>query len=470
MPSVETNVQTFRTLLLTRTVCVVMMFLLFSFTEARHAAAGVVLGWDILFLALFLSPLFWAVGRIKRLLGWLMPLMFLVDSLLVGAWVTASGGAVSFYMPYFLLLLVAAILILPRTQAILVVLLIFGVFFGTLYLDLTLDLPRTFEAGKINFVDGILDQLSPPVQAGLYLEQAVRWSFFFLLMSAACVLLMRQVWAREERLRAREKTLEQKRHLIQMGELTGRLAHGVNTPLGLISGHLEMLLAATRKGTKIQKELQQIDQYTQRAIRTVRDILDYGRQTTSEIGPVRLPQVVESVVASVQGKLQKTGGRLVLDLAPDIPPVRGYPEGIYQALLNLVENAIDSIQPNGIVTLSVGFQFRAMRLSAADRRGEIRVVVRDTGKGIPEERLKRLFEPFYSTKEFGKGTGLGLSIVKRIVDEHQGSIEVESRVGEGTVFTLLFPAGEFASRGDEAGEVFDYNKVIEKRKGPDEET
>lgn len=469
MPSVETNIQTFRTLLLTRTLCIGLMFVLFGLTEGRHTSIGVTLGWDILFFALLLSPLLWAVSRVKRILGWLMPTMFLVDSLLVGAWVTVSGGAVSFYMPYFLLLLVAAILVLPRPRAILVVLLIFGVFFATLYADFAMDLPKTFEAGKINFVDGILDQLSPKVQEGLYAEQAIRWLFFFTLMSVACVLLMRQVWAREERIRTKEKSLEQKRHLIQMGEMTGRLAHGVNTPLGLISGHLEMLLGSTRKGTKTHKDLQQIEQYTQRAIRTVRDILDYGRQTTSEIGPVQLSQVVDSVVASVQPKLQKASGRLVLDVAAGLPPVRGYPEGIFQALLNLVENAIDSIPPNGIVTLSLGFQFRTLRLSAGDRRGEIRVVVRDTGKGIPPEQLKRIFEPFFSTKEFGRGTGLGLSIVKRIVDEHQGSIQVESRIGEGTVFTLLFPAGEFGSQGDEAGDVFDYNKVIETRKGPDEE-
>ena len=469
MPSVETNVQTFRALLLTRTLCIGLMFFLFGITEARHNALGVTLGWDILFLGLFLSPLFWAFGRIKRILGWLMPAMFLIDSVLVGAWVTASGGAVSFYMPYFLLLLVAAVLVLGRGKAIVVVLLIFGVFFTTLYADFSLGLPQVFEAGKINFVDRILDQLSPAVQAGLYTEQAIRWFFYFLLMTATCVLLMRQVWVREERIRVKEKNLEQKRHLIQMGEMTGRLAHGVNTPLGLISGHLEMLLADTRKGTKTHKDLQQIEQYTQRAIRTVRDILDYGRQTTSELGPVQLSRVVDSVVASVQSKLQKAGGRLVLDVAADLPSVHGYPEGIYQALLNLVENAIDSIPPDGIVTLSVGFQYRSLRLSAGDRRGEIQVVVRDTGKGIPSDQLKRIFEPFYSTKDFGKGTGLGLSIVKRIVDEHRGRINVESRVGEGTVFTLLLPTGGSQPRGDEAGEIFDYNKVIEDKKGAHEE-
>ena len=80
-----------------------------------------------------------------------------------------------------------------------------------------------------------------------------------------------------------------------------------------------------------------------------------------------------------------------------------------------------------------------MRLSAADKRGEIKVTVRDTGRGIPPKDLKNIFEPFYSTKGFGKGTGLGLAIVKRVVDEHRGTLTVESTPGEGTCFTIIFP-------------------------------
>ncbi|HUO58468.1 MAG TPA: ATP-binding protein [bacterium] len=468
MPSLETNSQTFRTLILTRSLCLGLMFLLFILTESGHASHGVVAGWNLLIVALVLSPVFWVLGRIKGLVGWLMPVMFLMDSLLVGAWVTVSGGAVSFYMPYFLLLLVAAILVLTRRKALVVVLLIFGVFFATLYADFVLDLPQSFDAGKTNFVDGILDRLSPEVREGLYWQQSIRWLFFFLMMCAACVLLMRQVWVREERLRAREKALEQKRHLIQMGELTGRIAHGVNTPLGLISGNLELLMAETRKGSKTQKNLIQIEQYVQRAIRTVRDILDFSRQSMSEIKSVSISEILQAVTRTVQPKLKKAGGQLILDIEPKLPEITGYPESLFQALLNLVENAVDSIRPGGVITLSASFQYRSMRLSPHDRRGEVKLAVRDNGRGIPTGELKRIFEPFYSTKGFGKGTGLGLSIVKRIVDEHGGQIRVESHLGEGTVFTLLIPTDGLVREGANNPEKFHYNEPIPLVKEPAE--
>jgi signal transduction histidine kinase len=99
-----------------------------------------------------------------------------------------------------------------------------------------------------------------------------------------------------------------------------------------------------------------------------------------------------------------------------------------------------------------------MRLSAGDQRGEIKVVVQDNGRGISADKLSQIFEPFYSTKDFGKGTGLGLAIVKRIVDEHNGTIEVSSTVGVGTVFILIFPVEGLKPNQTADSEDFYYNK------------
>jgi len=468
LPSVETNIQSLKTLLRARSVCLALMFLLLWWAEDINVAAAVVRGWEIWSLAAGLSLAFWVLGRIKKLAGIMLPAIFLIDSCLVGLWVSVSGGPVSFYMPFFLLILISAIMLLTPRKALFVITGILAIFLTTLYLDFIWNIPEMNEAGKINFIVGVMERLSPQVQEGLYWQQAIRWFFFFLLTIILCALLMRQVWAREEKLRTREKALEQKRHLIQMGELTGRIAHGVNTPLGLISGNLELLMAETRKGSKTLKQLNQIDQYVQRAIRTVRDILDYSRQTMSEIKPVSLPQIIQAVTAAVQPKLKKNGGKLILDVGSELPEVLGYTEGIFQVLLNLVENAVDSISTGGLITLSAQFQFRSMRLSAHDRRGEIKVVVRDTGMGIPAEELKHIFEPFYTTKGFGKGTGLGLAIVKRIMDEHRGEIKVESRLGEGTVFTLLFPTDGLAREESRPAEDFYYNEPISHSKDTQE--
>jgi len=456
MPSIETNSEILKTLLRTRTLCLGLMILLLWLTEEPSVPA-VTVGWELLFLGTILSLVFAVLGRIKKFIAILLPVILLTDSCLVGLWVSVSGGAVSFYLPLFLLILVSAILVLPPRTAIAVALGIGGIFLGTFYWDFHSHLPSAYEAGRMNFVAAVMEKVTPVERESIYRQQGLRWFFFFLLMSATCGLLMRLVWKREERLRVREKVLEQKRHLIQMGELTGRIAHGVNTPLGLISGNLELLTAETPKKSKSYKKLLQIDQYVQRAIRTVRDILDYSRQSLSEIKSTSLPKIIQAVTAAVQPKLKKAGAKLILDVDPKLPVIMAYPEGLFQVLLNLVENAIDSISPGGLVTLSAHFQYQSMRLSPQDRRGEIKVTIRDTGRGIPANELERIFEPFYSTKGFGKGTGLGLAIVKRIVDEHHGQIRVESSVGHGTIFILLLPTQGLAREGADLDHEIYYN-------------
>ncbi len=439
MSSVETNSQAFKTLIRTRTLCLIVMMFLLYLVEGKRDSAVIVTGWDILFVATVLSLVFGVLGRIKRITGVLLPMGYVFDSLLTGFWVSISGGPVSFYIPFFLLILVSAIMVLPPRKALFVIVTVLVALISAFYLDYMWHISQSFDAGEINHYSSIIEKELPAQRLVVYKQQAERWLFIFLMMTVLSMLLMRQVWEREEKIRFKEKTLEQKRHLIQMGELTGRIAHGVNTPLGLISGSLELLLTETRKDNKIRKQLEKIDQYVQRAIGTVRDVLDFSRQSLSEVRPVSFSRILRAAVAAVQPRLKKSGGRLILDADDDLPQILGYPEGIFQVVLNLLENAVDSIPPGGLITLSAHFQYRQVRLSEQDRRGEIKIVVCDTGKGIPSGELKRIFEPFYSTKEFGKGTGLGLAIVKRVVEDHGGVIKVESRLGEGTTFILLFP-------------------------------
>jgi signal transduction histidine kinase len=454
----ETQLRSFQTLIRIRTICLVLMSFLLWISEDSRLSPVISTGWELLFINIGLSLVFGVLGKTKRLVQLLLPLVFIVDGIFVSFWIGISGGPVSFYVPFFLLVLVHAILVLQPRIAVVVVSILIAVFLGFFYLDYIWGLSNTFGANQINFVSNLLEHSSSEVRRSVYWHQSLRWLFFSVLMIIVCSIAMRQVWMREERLRIKERSLEQKRHLIQMGEMTGRVAHGVNTPLGLISGNLELLMAETRKSTKTYRRLIQINQYVQRAIRTVRDILDYGRQSMSQIRLVSFLKVVQAVAAAVQPKLKKNKSRLILDVDPKLPEIKGYPDGLYQALLNLVENAIDSISTNGIVTLTATFQYRSMRLSAGDKRGEIKVVVRDNGKGIPADKLPQIYEPFYSTKDFGKGTGLGLSIVKRIVDEHGGTIEVNSTVGVGTVFVLIFPVEGLKPNQAADSEDFYYNK------------
>ncbi len=435
--------------------CVALLVLVIEGKTPTGLFEGV---WAIILASGVYNLVMQILSRDQHLAGPLTLIGFFMDGLLLSWGVSITGGPVSAYIPFYLCIITTACLVLSPRLAVLTALVQLSLFLGTLWFCYWHHIPSDFAPCNSNLFYALLESSSPDVRHGIYVEEAVRWSFFFLLTAGFCGALVRQLWSREERLRSKERGLEQKRHLIQMGELTGRIAHGVNTPLGLISGNLEMLMAETRKSGKAYKQLAQIDQYVQRAIRTVRDILNYSRYSLSEIQPTSLAQVIRAVVAAVQPRLRKRGGKLILDVDSQLPTISAYPEGLFQALLNLVENAVDSIGSGGVITLSAHFQYRSMRLSAEDKRGEIKVAVRDTGKGIPAAELKRIFEPFYSTKGFGKGTGLGLAIVKRIVEEHHGDIRVESRVGEGTVFTLLFPVGGVGGEEPANSDRFYYNK------------
>ena len=467
MSSLETKQHSFQWLLRIRWISIVCVALFVLFIEGKYPSNPLSGVWAVLLTASVINLTMQVLNRSRRLVGFLILAGFLTDGLLVSWGVALTGGPLSSYIPFYMVIIMAACLVGSPRVALMTAVEQLGLFLLTLWVCYQNKLPSDFVSRNSSPFTSLLEKSDIATRQSVYLEQSARWIFFFTLTTIVCGLLIRQVWNREERLRVRERQLEQKRHLIQMGELTGRIAHGVNTPLGLISGNLELLMAETRKTSKTYKQLSLIEQYTQRAIHTVRGILDYSRQTLSEIKSVSLPKVIQAAVLSIQPRLKKSGGKLILDVDSKLPEIMAYPEGLFQVFLNLLENAVDSISATGLVTFSAHFQHRHLRLSAQDKRGEIKVVVRDTGRGIPAAELSQIFEPFYSTKGFGKGTGLGLAIVKRIVGEHRGEIKVESRVGEGTVFTLLFPTD--AWRREEANNPGDfyYNESTSEKEDSD---
>ena len=139
-------------------------------------------------------------------------------------------------------------------------------------------------------------------------------------------------------------------------------------------------------------------------------------------------RVVEDTLLLVEKSITREGLVLRRALAPRLPPVWGDANALQQVLVNLLTNARDALGDAGEISVT----------TSADPRAGVRVVVRDTGRGIPPEALPRIFDPFFTTK--ADGTGLGLSISYGIVRDHQGTVDVQSRAGEGTTFTLTFPA------------------------------
>ncbi len=220
--------------------------------------------------------------------------------------------------------------------------------------------------------------------------------------------------------------------LAALGQMAATIAHELGTPLNSVLGYTQLLLREDLPAEQASK-LAVIESQVQRMIETIRSVL--GRTRDREIGrrPVALAPLVAEALALVATRL--AGRELVLrhELALDLPPVPGDAAALRQVLINLLANAIDATEPPG--TIVVG----ARVLSPNGRGPQMEITVSDSGHGMSEEEVRRVFEPFYTTKAPGRGTGLGLAIVDHIVRAHGGQVVVESMPGRGTTMRVRLP-------------------------------
>jgi PAS domain S-box-containing protein len=213
--------------------------------------------------------------------------------------------------------------------------------------------------------------------------------------------------------------------LASIGMLVSGVAHEINNPLNVIYGNLRLLEEGGTPAARVKRMLRDALKGAEHARRIVEDFRNFARDTrTAE--PVDLNRCLEETLTILgrqlppEVKVERKPGRL--------PLVRGFRGQLNQVFLNLVKNAAEAIEGKGKITV------RTMR-----RKGVAVVEVADTGRGMPPDVQKKIFEPFFSTKPVGKGLGLGLSISATIVHNHGGQITVRSRVGRGTVFRVEFP-------------------------------
>jgi PAS domain S-box-containing protein len=230
---------------------------------------------------------------------------------------------------------------------------------------------------------------------------------------------------------ALEHATRQMERLAALGSLAAGLAHELNTPIGIISSRIELMLLENAGGAlppDVAEDLKVIHRHAQRMGRLAAGLLSLGRRSSGERRPVDLNRAIEDALLLVGPQTVKGGIEIVSDLAPDVMVV-GDSNAFQQVLLNLLANARDAMAG------------RAGRLSIATRRepaGMVRLEIADTGAGIAPEDVAHIFEPFFTTKP--TGTGLGLAITYGIVREHGGTIEVDSAPGRGTRFVLTLPA------------------------------
>jgi len=239
----------------------------------------------------------------------------------------------------------------------------------------------------------------------------------------AVVAMIRDV---SERNRLQEQ-LRRTERIAELGTLASGMAHEIGTPMNVILGRAEYLMQRTQE-EPLKKGLQTIVSQVERITKVMNQLLAFARRRPVERRALDLQKTVDDNLEIFEERLGRH--RIVIEraFAESCPPVFADADQMSQVVINLVMNALHAMPDGGTLRVGVSPHERMVRLTVAD-----------TGHGIPEEVVAKIFEPFFTTKEFGKGTGLGLTVVKGIIEEHHGTIRVESDTGKGTTFTIHLP-------------------------------
>jgi signal transduction histidine kinase len=235
------------------------------------------------------------------------------------------------------------------------------------------------------------------------------------------------------RLTESEHIILRQEKLAALGTLAAGVAHEIRNPLTAIKFRLFSCKKALPTSMAENEDILVIDSEINRLDRIVKDFLHFARPSEPELTVVSSQRLLQEIADLLAPELRKAGIQLQMELGQPIF-VQADPPQLKQVLINLVQNAADSIEREGTITLRA---FTGVALLSGRSRPVAIFAVADTGKGIPPEVEKRLFDPFFSTKE--NGTGLGLPIAARIIEKHGGSLRYRTERNRGTVFEILLP-------------------------------
>jgi signal transduction histidine kinase len=225
-----------------------------------------------------------------------------------------------------------------------------------------------------------------------------------------------------------QEQLIQKEKLASVGQLAAGVAHEINNPLSSILLYTDVLCQELpEQDAQHYQDLQMVRREAMRCRTIVNDLLSFSRQNEVLAQPTDLNVLLEEIVEEIGIQKRFQDVQIQIDLEPGLPVIEADPFQLRQVFCNLMNNAADAMPTGGSLTL---------RTKSGPWPGLVTAEVQDTGEGIPEENMKKLFTPFFTTKPMGKGTGLGLAIIYGIVKTHQGQIGVQSQLGQGTTFAL----------------------------------
>jgi signal transduction histidine kinase len=216
--------------------------------------------------------------------------------------------------------------------------------------------------------------------------------------------------------------------LATLGQLAAQLAHEIGTPLSSVSGHVQLALLQRDLAPALRERLEVSAREVERISKIVRDYLDSTRPLEPERQPTQIPKLIEEAVELVRGTEAGPRAAVTFEVDPGLGDLVTDAGLLRQIVVNLLSNALDAVDRNGSVAIS-----------AASEDTDVLITVSDTGHGISPEDLRRIFEPFYTTKGRGKGTGLGLAICRQLTAALGGTITVQSQPGKGSTFYVRLP-------------------------------
>jgi len=234
-----------------------------------------------------------------------------------------------------------------------------------------------------------------------------------------------------------KKLLEQTIHsekLAEVGRMSAALAHEINNPLGVIAYAVELILREDGNSPFIDEMLERIANETERMRTLTGSLLSFSRGRETRWQKINVNAVIHDVLKLVKYELQKNSIEIEFE-SDDVLQVNADPNKLKQVFINLVLNAVHVLKGGGTIRIETG-------MAGEDT---VEIVIADSGPGVPGEVRASIFEPFFTTKKEGVGTGLGLYICRNIIEEHSGSIILDSNVGQGASFRISLPVSDMPS-------------------------
>jgi len=305
------------------------------------------------------------------------------------------------------------------------------------YIPFRRENPLSEKTADIMGVTKVVQDLSDDMTAILHLQLTII-IVSILIMGTLFFILMQIVTkadqinkARNEERRRLEGKLHHAERLATLGEMVASVSHEIKNPLGIIHSTAEILNKRLREQAPSSKHLAEIIiTETSRLDDIVREFLDFARPQVPHFKTVNINDPLMKVIEFMQPELEKKQVTLEHDLAQIVEPMNIDQNLLYRAFLNLFVNAVQAMPEGGKLSI-------ASSLASEEQKKKVIIRITDTGMGIPAEKLGIIFTPFYTNKN--RGTGLGLAIVKNIIEEHNGTIYVESEMGKGATFIITLP-------------------------------